>query len=141
MDCGLRMLDVKLIREQPDKVRENLARRHEPEKLQLLDHVIEADKKWRELTNQVNQLRRKRNQISSQIGQVIKDGGDASDLRKEAAEIPSQLREVESQMNHYQDRLQYHMALTTQRTSSSRHGEKDPRLTLNQKVTQRLLTN
>ena len=105
MDCGPRMLDIKLIREQPDKVRENLARRHEPEKLQLLDHVIEADKKWRELTNQVNQLRQRRNQISSQIGKVIKDGGDPSDLRKEAAEIPSQLREIESQMTKYRETL------------------------------------
>jgi seryl-tRNA synthetase len=99
------MQDIKLIRENPDKVRENLARRQDPEKLRLLDHVIETDKKWRELTQRVNDLRRRRNQISSEIGKVMKEGGDASSLKKEASEIPSQLRELESQMSESQEKL------------------------------------
>ncbi len=99
------MLDVKLIREQPEKVRENLARRQDPEKLELLDHVIETDRKWRELTQRVNDLRRRRNQISSEIGKVMKEGGDASSLRNEASMIPSRLRELESQMSESQERL------------------------------------
>jgi len=99
------MLDIKLIREQPEKVRENLARRHDPEKLMLLDHVIETDRKWRELTQRVNDLRRRRNQISSEIGKVMKEGGDASSLKKEASEIPSQLRGLESQMSESQEQL------------------------------------
>lgn len=70
-----RMLDIKLIREDPETVRANLARRHDPEKLELLDHVIAADKEWRELTARVNELRRRRNEISSEIGRVIKSGG------------------------------------------------------------------
>ena len=99
------MLDIKLIREHPDKVRENLARRQDPEKLELLDHVIETDRKWRELTQRVNDLRRRRNQISSEIGKVMKAGGDASSLKKEASEIPSQLAGLESQMSESQERL------------------------------------
>jgi seryl-tRNA synthetase len=99
------MLDIKLIREQPEKVRENLARRKDPEKLELLDHVIETDRKWRELTQRVNDLRRRRNQISSEIGKVMKEGGDASSLKKEASEIPSQLRVLESQMSESQEML------------------------------------
>jgi seryl-tRNA synthetase len=99
------MLDIKLIREQPEEVRENLARRQDPEKLELLDHVIETDNKWRELTQRVNDLRRRRNQVSSEIGKVMKEGGDASSLREEASEIPSQLRELESQMSESQIRL------------------------------------
>ncbi len=99
------MQDIKLIREQPEKVRENLARRKDPEKLTLLDHVIETDRKWRELTQRVNDLRRRRNQISSEIGKTLKEGGDASSLKKEASEIPSQLRVLESQMSESQERL------------------------------------
>jgi len=100
-----KMLDIKLIREHPEKVRENLARRHDPEKLELLDHVIETDRKWREFTQRVNDLRRRRNQISSEIGKAMKEGGDASSLKKEASEIPSQLRELESQMSESQEQL------------------------------------
>lgn len=99
------MLDVKLIRENPEKVRENLARRHDPEKLELLDRVIETDRKWRELTQRVNELRRRRNIISSEIGKAVKEGLDASSLRAEAAELPSKLSEVECQMMSNQEQL------------------------------------
>ena len=99
------MLDIKLIRENPAQVRENLARRHDPEKLELLDHVIGTDQEWRELTARVNDMRRRRNEISSQIGRVMKEGGDASSLKKEAGEIPSQLKELESQMSSLQEDL------------------------------------
>jgi seryl-tRNA synthetase len=101
------MLDIKLIRENPDKVRANLARRHDPKKLELLDHVIATDKQWRKLTARVNELRRRRNEISSEIGRVIKNGGDASSLKNEASMIPSQLKELESEMNISEDALRY----------------------------------
>jgi seryl-tRNA synthetase len=99
------MLDVKLIREKPEYVRENIARRHDPEKLELLDRVIETDLKWRELTQRVNELRRRRNVVSSEIGKAVKAGGDALSLRAEAAEIPSKLSELESLMNGLQEQL------------------------------------
>ena len=99
------MLDIKLIREKPEQVRENVARRHDPEKLELLDRVIETDLRWRELTQRVNELRRRRNVVSSEIGKVVKEGGDASSLRAEAAEIPSKLSELESLMSDSQERL------------------------------------
>lgn len=102
---GPRMLDVKLIREKPEYVRENIARRQDPEKLELLDRVIETDLKWRELTQRVNELRRRRNVVSSEIGRVMKAGGDASSLRAEAAEIPSKLSELESLMSGLQEQL------------------------------------
>ncbi len=102
---GPRMLDIKLIREKPEVVRENIARRQDPEKLELLDRVIETDLKWRELTQRVNELRRRRNIVSSEIGKVMKAGGDASGLRAEAAEIPSRLSELESIMSVSQEQL------------------------------------
>ena len=100
-----RMLDIKLIRESPEEVRANLARRQTPEKLELLDHVIATDKTWRELIARVNELRRRRNEISSEIGRVIKSGGDASSLKAEASSIPSQLKELESSMSSAEEQL------------------------------------
>jgi seryl-tRNA synthetase len=99
------MLDIKIIREHPDSVRENIARRNDPLKLELLENVIQIDKKWRELTEQVNQLRRRRNMISSQIGKIMKERGDASTLKGEALMINDKLREIESQMSKYQNKL------------------------------------
>jgi seryl-tRNA synthetase len=99
------MLDIRLIRENPARVRENLARRHDPEKLELLDHVIKTDQEWRALRARVNDLRRRRNEVASQIGRVMKEGGDASGLKEEAGLIPSQLKELESQMSSQEESL------------------------------------
>jgi seryl-tRNA synthetase len=99
------MLDIKLIREKPEEVRENIARRQDPEKLELLDRVIETDLRWRELTRRVNELRRRRNVVSSEIGKAVKAGVDASGLRAEAAEMPSKLSELESLMSVSQEQL------------------------------------
>jgi len=92
------MLDIKLIRETPDVVRDNLKRRHEPENLALLDQVIEDDLKWRSLVSQVNNLRRRRNEISAEIGRAIREGKDAAGLRAEASELPGNISEVETEM-------------------------------------------
>ena len=95
------MLDIKLIREQPDAVRENLEWRRDPKKLTLLDQLVEDDARWRELTGEVNHLRRRRNEISSEIAKVMQEDGDASSLREEAGEIPKHIVEAETERGIY----------------------------------------
>jgi len=99
------MLDIKLIRENPEKVRENIARRHDQEKLELLDQVIALDNEWRDLVRRVNELRRRRNVISSEIGRAVKSGEDASSLKVEASKILSQLKELDAEMSSVEARL------------------------------------
>ena len=101
------MLDIKLIREKPELVRRNLERRADPEKLKLLDRLIDADGRWRELTGRVNNLRRRRNEISAEIGGLIKEGRDASDARREAAEIPGLIREAEEEREGYGEQVRF----------------------------------
>jgi len=101
------MLDIKLIRENPDAVRRNLERRQDHEKLALLDQLIEADRVWRKLTTRVNRLRRRRNEVSTQIGRVIREGGDASALRQEAEAIPGMIREAEEERRRYEEQVRY----------------------------------
>jgi seryl-tRNA synthetase len=96
------LLDIKLIRETPDVVRANLERRQQPEKLELLDQVIAADKRWRELTAKANQLRKRRNEVSQEIAQTIKAGKDASSLKSEAGKIPEEIKIVESELDERQ---------------------------------------
>ncbi|OGD58902.1 serine--tRNA ligase [Candidatus Bathyarchaeota archaeon RBG_13_52_12] len=92
------MLDIKLIRENPEMVRANLERRHQPEKLELLQQVADADKRWRELTAQVNGLRKRRNDVSQEIAQAMKAGKDASSLKAEASRIPDEINAHESEL-------------------------------------------
>jgi seryl-tRNA synthetase len=96
------LLDIKLIRENPEMVRANLERRQQPEKLELLDQVITADKRWRELTTKVNQLRKRRNEVSQEIAQVMKAKKDASSLKLEASRIPEEIKVIESELEERQ---------------------------------------
>jgi seryl-tRNA synthetase len=95
------MLDIKLIREDPELVRRNLERRHDPGKLGLLDALIEDDARWREKVTEVNRLRRRRNEISSEIAKVMKEDGDASSLREEAGGIPKLIVDTETERDVY----------------------------------------
>jgi len=99
------MLDIKLIRENPELIRRNLERRHDPEKLRLLDALIEDDARWREQVTEVNRLRRRRNEISSEIAKVKKEGGDVSSLREEAGSIPKLIVDTETKRGVYARRV------------------------------------
>jgi seryl-tRNA synthetase len=96
------LLDIKLIRENPELVRANLERRQQPEKIALLHQVIDADTRWRELTGLVNKLRKRRNEVSAEIAMVIKSGADTSSLRREAGSIPEQIKAFESELEERQ---------------------------------------
>jgi seryl-tRNA synthetase len=96
------MLDIKLIRENPEMVRQNLERRHQPEKVELLQQVIDADKRWRELTANVNKLRKRRNEISQEIAQTMKAKKDTSSLKAEAASIPEEIKKEEVELEEKQ---------------------------------------
>jgi len=95
------MLDIKLIREDPELVRRNLERRHDSEKLKMLDALIEDDARWREQVTEVNRLRRRRNEISSEIAKVMKEDGDVSSLREEAGGIPKLIVDTETERDVY----------------------------------------
>ena len=96
------MLDIKLIRENPDVVRRNLERRQQPEKLELLGEVIAADTRMRELIKEANALRKRRNDVSSEIATLSKEGKDASSLKMEAKSIPDEIRGVEAELEEKQ---------------------------------------
>ena len=91
------MLDIKLIREQPDFVRENIKKRQHPEYLDYLEELIKSDKRWRELLVEVNKLRAERNKISLDIAKLKKEKKDAGKLLKEAEKIPQKIKDIEEE--------------------------------------------
>src|SRR5256885_3672675 len=58
------MLDVKLVRENPNLVKENLRRRGTLDKVPEVDRLLELDNKWRQFLQETEALRRKRNEIT-----------------------------------------------------------------------------
>ena len=68
------MIDIKIIRENPDLVKENIKKKFQDHKLVLVDEVIALDKESRELTLMCDELRMKRNTISKEIGALMVQG-------------------------------------------------------------------
>ena len=80
------MLDVKFVRENPELVKENIKKKFQDHKLELVDKVIELDKKNRDIKQEVEALRANRNKVSKMIGGLMKRG-----KKEEAEEVKKQI--------------------------------------------------
>jgi len=89
------MLDIKLIRENPDDVRKNLEKRGNPEFQRQLDCLIQYDEEWRRLLTEANELRHKRRKVTEEIARLKKEGKDTSKKVQEAKGIPEQIEKLE----------------------------------------------
>jgi len=78
------MIDIKLIRENRDLVKENIKKKFQDEKLALVDEVYEMDKEYRASKTRGDEIRASRNKISKEIGMLMKQG------KKEEAEQAKQ---------------------------------------------------
>ena len=68
------MIDIKFLRENPDAVKENIKKKFQENKLELVDKVIELDAESRAVKQQADELRSNRNKISKQIGALMAQG-------------------------------------------------------------------
>lgn len=98
------MIDVNLIRKNPELVRENIKRRNDPEKLKILDDFIEVDERWRRLQTCLNNLRKRRNQLSIEIAQRKKRGEDVTQLIHEAENLQNEIKRGEAIAKEYKQR-------------------------------------
>lgn len=89
------MIDIRLIRTNPELVKENIKKKFQDEKLALVDEVIELDKQLREAIAQGDALRNKRNVVSKQIGALMGQGkkAEAEAAKAEVAAIGPQMTE------------------------------------------------
>ena len=68
------MIDIKLIRTNPELVKENIKKKYQNEKLPLVDEVAALDREYREAHTRCDQLRAQRNSISKSIGNLMAQG-------------------------------------------------------------------
>jgi seryl-tRNA synthetase len=95
------MLDIKIIREHPEIVKKDLKKRREEEKIKWVDDLLNYDKKWRELIQQANKLRERRNIVTQEIAELKKKGKDVKSKVKEVKEIPDKIKKLEIQVEDY----------------------------------------
>ncbi len=93
------MLDIKFVRENKDKVKENIKKKFQDQKLVLVDEVIELDEKVRNDKLEGDNLRSEKNNTSSEIGKLMREGKkeEAEKLKNRVVEINQRLVEIEKE--------------------------------------------
>lgn len=99
------MLDMKLIRENPKAVRDNLAKRNDARVLEMFDELILCDQEWRKRFTLAGTIRGSRNRVTEEIAKLKKQGLDASQKIREAEEIPAKIKAVEGEMGTYREKM------------------------------------
>ena len=91
------MIDIKLIRENPNLVKENIKKKFQDSKLGLVDEVLDLDKKSREVKLHGDELRASRNSLSKEIGLLMRNGNksEAETIKQKVNSINNELVENE----------------------------------------------
>lgn len=105
------MIDIKVLRENPEMVKENIKRKFQEHKLVLVDEVLELDKESRELTLMCDELRMKRNSISKEIGALMGQGKkeEAEGKKQEVQEINEKLEANEGREAELKEEIKARM--------------------------------
>jgi seryl-tRNA synthetase len=93
-----KMLDIKLIRENPQFVKNNLMKRGNPENSKMLDELITIDGEWRLNLTKLNEFRHKRKLITAEIAALKKAGKDASGKVEKAKTIDSEITSIQAEV-------------------------------------------
>ncbi len=101
------MIDIKFLRENPEIVKQNIKNKFQDEKLPLVDEVIELDEKSRSVKCKGDDLRGKRNSLSDQIGNLMRNGQkeEAESVKEQVKEINQKLVENEKLEEEYAGKI------------------------------------
>ncbi len=105
------MIDVKLIRENPEAVKENIRKKFQDEKLPLVDEVREMDQSYRAAKTQGDALRAERNRVSKEIGLLMRKGmkEEAEASKTHVKEVDAKLEQLEAEEENLQQEIRERM--------------------------------
>jgi seryl-tRNA synthetase len=101
------MIDINLIRENAELVKQNIRKRCKEEKLVLVDEIKKLDEKWRKLKYEEDGLRSQRNKISEGINKLKKSGKNADKEIKQAKKIPEEIEEIQVKRKKLEGDIDY----------------------------------
>ncbi len=105
------MIDIKLIRENRDLVKENIKKKFQDHKLPLVDEVYEMDILYRKTKTEADEARSKVNTLSKEIGNLMRDKRieDANKIREEVASIKNKIPELEKEEERLEREIRQRM--------------------------------
>jgi len=99
------MLDIKLIRENPNLVRANLSKRGNPEAIAILQDLIAVDKEWRLNLTKLNEFRHDRKQVTIEIAKLKKAAKEATAQVTRAQDIDQKIKLMEKQVTQQEQKI------------------------------------
>ena len=99
------MIDINLVRTNPDLIKKSLTRRGSEEKKEWVELVLKQDKKWRQLKQKADRLREKRNKIAEEINKLKKQKKPIDGKIRLAKDIPPKIEEVENEMSELKNEI------------------------------------
>jgi len=99
------MIDINLIREKPEFVKENIRKKFQLEKIPLIDVILKHDGKWRKFKQEADSLRHERNKLTEEINKLKKSKKDIKDLITKAQEIPKKIKELEDKADRTKEKI------------------------------------
>ena len=96
------MLDIKLIRENPDLVKQGIQNKNEKDRV---DEILSLDEKRRKIITEVEELKAKKNQVSSKIPQMKKAGEDTTQIFAEMKNVSDKISELDNQLKDVENEL------------------------------------
>ena len=105
------MLDIKLVRTNPELVKENIKKKFQDEKLVLVDEVLDLDAKFRAAKTKCDELRNKRKVMSKEIGGLMGKGmkDEAEKVKAEVSAIGTELEQLEKDETTYEAQIRERM--------------------------------
>ncbi|MFI3377576.1 serine--tRNA ligase [Mammaliicoccus sciuri] len=101
------MLDIRLIRSEPEFVKDKVAKRGDDPK--VIDEILELDKKRRELIAQTEELKSRRNKVSGEIAQKKRNKENADDVILEMRQVGDQIKEIDQNLNQLNEDVKYRL--------------------------------
>lgn len=110
------MIDIKLLRENPELVKENIKKKFQDEKLVLVDEVLELDEKLRSFKTEGDNLRSERNKTSKEIGALMGQGkkDEAEEAKAHVKEINDKLTDIEAKTEEFGKEVKKRMQVIPQ---------------------------
>lgn len=101
------MLDIRLIRSEPEFVKDKVVKRGDDPK--VIDEILELDKKRRELIAQTEELKSRRNKVSGEIAQKKRNKENADDVILEMRQVGDQIKEIDQNLNQLNEDVTYRL--------------------------------
>ncbi|SDK77617.1 serine--tRNA ligase [Lacicoccus qingdaonensis] len=102
------MLDIKMIRQETDLVKEKVTKRGmDPA---VIDEILNLDQERRDLIKQTEELKSRRNKVSGEIAQKKKNKEDAEDVIKEMRDVGEEIKQIDARLNEVKEKFHDEMS-------------------------------